>query len=337
MGCDSLITLELSIHNPDFFESDSTVCDSLFWPANGETYFSSDQLSFNETNIYGCDSTLLLNLTVNHSSTINNIVSACDSYYWSANGENYTSNGVYTQIFTNSHGCDSTLILNLSLNQSFSNVVEEKTCAPYYWPQSGQLYSESGFYSVSDSTSSGCDSTLTLHLEIEPIEITTQPEDAYVEIGKTATFNIQTTFQENEFQWQIKGNEGFVNIENVAPFMGVNSNTLKIEGVTLAQANLQFRCLISHLACTDTSQIADLNVSVLQASIYPNPNNGNFTLAVPKELTGSSARIYDNQGKLILKIIIDTQFTEFDLSNFASGGYQVVIPNIETIRLVITK
>ncbi len=105
-GCDSVITLELSIHNPDLIESDSTVCDSLFWPATGETYFSSEQLSFNATNIYGCDSTLVLNLTVNHSSNSSSDVSACDSYTWPANGDTYSVSGDYSATLASMQGCD---------------------------------------------------------------------------------------------------------------------------------------------------------------------------------------------------------------------------------------
>ncbi|HLW08657.1 MAG TPA: T9SS type A sorting domain-containing protein, partial [Marinilabiliaceae bacterium] len=336
-GCDSVITLQLSVHNPYFFESDLSVCDSLFWPATGETYFSSEQLSYYSTSVNGCDSTLILNLTVNESAHTSTDISACDSYSWPVNGENYTSDGVYTDVFTNSQGCDSSFTLNLSVNQSFLNTIEEKTCEPYYWPVSDEVYSETGLYTFNFISSTSCDSTFILNLEVEPIEITIQPEDVYVEVGNTATFAIQTEFQDTEYQWQIKGSEGFIDLENIAPYMGVTTELLEIKVVTPAQANAQFRCIVSNQACEEISQVAELKVSTLNASIYPNPNDGKFTLAIPEELIGSMAKVYDDQGKLVLKSIIENQFTEFDMYYLASGIYQVVIPEIETLRFIILR
>ena len=55
-----------------------------------------------------------LNLTINTSSSSNTDVIACDSYEW--NGETYTENGTYTYNTVNSFGCDSTAILNLTIN-----------------------------------------------------------------------------------------------------------------------------------------------------------------------------------------------------------------------------
>ena len=57
-----------------------------------------------------------LNLTINNSSIDTSTVVECDSYTW--NGNNYTSSGTYTWVGTNSNGCDSTVTLNLVLNNS---------------------------------------------------------------------------------------------------------------------------------------------------------------------------------------------------------------------------
>ena len=43
-------------------------------------------------------------------------MTACDSYTW--NGSTYTASGVYTFATTNAAGCDSTAILNLTINNS---------------------------------------------------------------------------------------------------------------------------------------------------------------------------------------------------------------------------
>ena len=67
-------------------------------------------------NIYGCDSLITINLTINNSSTSSSTVTACDSFDW--NGQTYTSSGTYTWTATNSVGCDSVATLNLTINNS---------------------------------------------------------------------------------------------------------------------------------------------------------------------------------------------------------------------------
>ena len=62
---------------------------------NGATYDSNVPLqSCNLTNVNGCDSTAVLNLTINNSDTSYTDVIACDSYEW--NGVVYDSSGVYS-------------------------------------------------------------------------------------------------------------------------------------------------------------------------------------------------------------------------------------------------
>ena len=53
-------------------------------------------------------------MIINRSSTSTDTTSACNSYLW--NGNSYTTSGIYSYTTNNSVGCDSTVILNLTLN-----------------------------------------------------------------------------------------------------------------------------------------------------------------------------------------------------------------------------
>ena len=75
-------------------------------------------------NAVGCDSTAILNLTINSSSSYTVSVSSCDSLHW--NGTTYTSSGSYTWTGTNAFGCDSTVLLNLTINNSSSSFREKR-------------------------------------------------------------------------------------------------------------------------------------------------------------------------------------------------------------------
>lgn len=62
----------------------------------------------------GCLSTDTVTVFVNESTSTTLNISAIDSY--TLNGQTYTASGNYTQIFTNAAGCDSLVILNLTLD-----------------------------------------------------------------------------------------------------------------------------------------------------------------------------------------------------------------------------
>ena len=124
-----------------------------------------------------------LQITVNQSpndSIVHNIIdSFCVDYI--LNGQTYTSAGSYTQTLTNSLGCDSTIILDLSqsiINLNIQttdescfaangeiNVMANGADSPYTYSLDGLVYSDSifdslssGTYNVSVSSSNGCTS-----------------------------------------------------------------------------------------------------------------------------------------------------------------------------------
>ncbi|KAI9438864.1 pectin lyase fold/virulence factor [Russula earlei] len=110
-GCDSIITLNLTINPP--FTSSTTInaCSAYTW--NGNTYTSSGVYTWQGSTAGGCDSIATLHLTiVQPTSSITNIA-AIASYTW--NGNTYTSSGSYVWHGTNAAGCDSTATLNLAI------------------------------------------------------------------------------------------------------------------------------------------------------------------------------------------------------------------------------
>ena len=77
-GCDSVVTLHLTVNQSTASSTPVTACDSYEW--NGTTYTASGTYTYNTTNAAGCDSTATLVLTVNQSTASSTPVTACDSY-----------------------------------------------------------------------------------------------------------------------------------------------------------------------------------------------------------------------------------------------------------------
>ena len=121
-GCDSIITLDLTIHSVGEFIDVQFACDSLTW-IDGITYYSST----NSPNIVypggsasGCDSIVTLNLTIGNNTNGIDAVTACDSYTW-IDGNTYlasTNTPTYTIFGGSTSGCDSTVELHLSVQYS---------------------------------------------------------------------------------------------------------------------------------------------------------------------------------------------------------------------------
>lgn len=115
-GCDSTITLDLTILNASTGSETATACTSFIWPTDGNTYTSSGVYTATLTNAAGCDSIVSLNLTINSSTASVTTETACDSYVWSADGTTYTTSGTYLATLVNSTGCDSIATLILTIN-----------------------------------------------------------------------------------------------------------------------------------------------------------------------------------------------------------------------------
>ena len=161
VGCDSLVTLDLTIINSDTTSSIVTSCDTYIW--NGVVYNSSGQYTNIFSSIYGCDSIVILDLSI--ISSISNFVAdtACDTYTW--DGVVYNSSGQYTNIYNSLNGCDSIVTLNLIINNSISTTLFTSACDTYIWD--GVSYSISGQYINVYNSINGCDSTVILNLTID--------------------------------------------------------------------------------------------------------------------------------------------------------------------------
>lgn len=139
-GCDSVVTLNLTINNSSTGIDNQTACDSFTW-LDGNTYTSNNNTAtFTETNSVGCDSVVTLNLIINNSTTTTDTQTACDSFTW-IDGNTYTSsNNTATFTETNSVGCDSIITLNLTINSINTSVTQtgsilssDEPGATYQW------------------------------------------------------------------------------------------------------------------------------------------------------------------------------------------------------------
>jgi hypothetical protein len=159
-GCDSIVTLELSILSTSFDSLYISVCDSFEW--RGHTYFQSGQYSDTLINVYGCDSILNLYLTIYSSSNSLQSQTACEQYVW--NGGTYFQSGTYIDTLVNASGCDSLATLQLTIHAPINDTVVQIVCDSIFW--NGMVINQSGAYTYTGFSQFGCDSIVTLLLTV---------------------------------------------------------------------------------------------------------------------------------------------------------------------------
>ena len=145
-GCDSVVTLNLTIINESFYSYAETVCDSYTSPS-GLIWDSSAVYSDTIPNAVGCDSVITIDLTVNYETFAEVIEVACFNYT-SPSGIYYETSGVYEDIIANAAGCDSVITIDLTINTVDISLVSENstitanaTNATFVWMDCDDDYS----------------------------------------------------------------------------------------------------------------------------------------------------------------------------------------------------
>ena len=68
--------------------------------------------------IYGADSIVTMDLTINNSISVTDSLVACDNVIW--NGIPYTTTGIYTQTFLTTQGCDSIVTMYITIHNTLN-------------------------------------------------------------------------------------------------------------------------------------------------------------------------------------------------------------------------
>ena len=268
-GCDSIITLDLTIHQSTSSTEDVVSCNSYFW--NGITYTESGTYSLNTTNVNGCDSTAILNLEIIEalSSSVTS-VSACNQYTW--NGTTYFESGMHMLVIPGITGCDSISTLLLTINTPTSSEENVVACDSYEW--NGQLYTEGGVYEFATVDQNGCDSLAVLNLDICDLDELSinGPDDVQVE--SITSYSVQSN-PSSTYQWSVSSLGTIVS--------GQGTNTISVEWSNIE--GLTSICVTETNSCSNITCIGDtlcLDVEVLKPSgiseydanyinVYPNP------------------------------------------------------------------
>ena len=238
--------------------------------------------------------------------------SACDTFTW-INDVTYTESiDTATYTLTNEMGCDSIITLNLTLNNSTTEIDTIIACNQYTWID-GNTYTESNntaTYLL--TTSNGCDSLVTLNLTLNSVNTEVIQDGEILSVSEIDAI----------YQW--------VNCPEMTPIEDATDQTFEIE------SNGNYAVIVTKEDCSDTSDcstIMDLGTSnpsfLNNVSVYPNPFKNSFLIDLGKQYDNifidlkdlNQRTVYKHHYKYDQKIIIE--------ENFPNGFYTLIIETEE--------
>ena len=172
---------------------------------------------------------------------------------------------------------------------------------------------------------------------------------------------ISTPTQSQNIQWQNNPlNNGWQNVPNNTNYSGGTTNTLTVSNVQLSNHNQPFRVIASSGNCTDTSNVATIQIAdtcITNVIVYdtllttvtdtlvinttlslPAPNNENTILIYPNPasdhitidngnytaMAGYTIRIENNAGQEVFQSAINQQQFYVDLTTWTGNGLYFV-------------
>ena len=172
-GCDSTVTIDLVFNNNTTGNENYTGCsgDGYAVVVNGVTYDESNPSGTESmSNIFGCDSTISIDLTFNSPSTGSEVHVGCngDGYAVTVNGIIYNeANPTGIETLSNINGCDSVVSIELTFNSSITGNENYTGCLGdgYSIDVNGTTYDEANPTGTETLTAvAGCDSIVSVNL-----------------------------------------------------------------------------------------------------------------------------------------------------------------------------
>ena len=323
---------------------------SFYWDKTQQTYTEDtyDEIILADPQ-GGCDIKYRLNLKFHQEYYDEQTVTECDSYYWPVNGQYYSQSTHQVMTYENGGGslfnCDSIHILNLTINHSYEGTkTVNNQCDEYIWDFGWNNESYSYTNDHSDNiwtrtipTVHGCDSTVTLRLQIDHSPNFPEVEGkGWVVGGSEFQYNIEKYWVETPSEsthlteWYFS-DPGF-NRWQLVPY-GLNNDSCLLYIFTFEKDSIEL-CAKTQGPCGEFSHSKWIHCSFhgvpenptqLHAEIFPNPNEGEMTFAFDNMAGTTRISVFDVTGALVDQFELlnssDHQTHRYQASHLPPGAY----------------
>ncbi|GIV34144.1 MAG: hypothetical protein KatS3mg031_1679 [Chitinophagales bacterium] len=169
-GCDSIVVTRLTFLLPVQVYQSVSICEGESYYAGGNWQTTSGVYYDTLTAYNGCDSIITTHLTVLQSSVFQYSVAICAGETYFAAGQYQTEAGTYYDTFISHNGCDSVVLTLLAVLPVQGSFTEIFICEGEQVFVGGAWQTESGYYTDTLSALNGCDSILTTHVTVMPVQ-----------------------------------------------------------------------------------------------------------------------------------------------------------------------
>ncbi len=165
-GCDSIVTVYLTVVPLITNSISETICEGTSTTFGSQTLSASGTYTELFTTGTGCDSLVTMYLFV--TPTIVNSISAviCQGQSYTLGAQTLTATGNYSEMFTTPTGCDSLVQLFLTVSDALESTIADSICIGETYVHGTQSLTVSGIYTENFPNAQGCDSLVTLELEV---------------------------------------------------------------------------------------------------------------------------------------------------------------------------
>ena len=308
-GCDSIITLNLTVIPTQFIIED-TICTGSSYVLGTQTLTQTGTYLETFQNTMGCDSVVLLGLTVTNPFDTTYSTTVCDNPYMFGT-QTITLNGTYTEVFQTGSGCDSTVTLNITFGNANDTTIVAEICQGETYVFGTQSLTTTGSYSEVFSTAGGCDSTVNLTLSVKATPLITITENNGDLVSSNGT----------AYQWLLNG-------DTIQGATGAN--------YTPTSNGVYSVITTAFNGCNGTGTYNLQNVSVeelLQSSVsvVPNPSKGLVTISASDNV---SIIVYNIIGEVVYSNNEITKTHVLDLTQNERGVYMVKITDSNNTTVV---
>jgi len=270
-GCDSLVILNLALLPTVENTISETICIGSVMDFAGQMLTESGTYNTTLTGANGCDSLLILNLTVADSAQTIINQTICEGSTYDFNGRSLSITGIYRDTLATINGCDSFIVLNLQTSDRYETEMNKVICEGESMNFNGRNITISGTYRDTFVAINGCDSLVALNLNVATISFTAI--QAEICQGGSMNFNGQVLSETGTYLDTLQGVSGCdslieLSLRLTAPLESVEERTI-CAGDTVNFYNFVLTTTNTYMVMLQTADGCDsmviMNLQVLDA------------------------------------------------------------------------
>ena len=170
-GCDSIVQYDLTITKaPEETRAPVTICSGDSYPLGDKVFTTSGPKQVFIRELDSCFTSVRFDLIVKDPIETPIIVTRCDNdppfAIWDTIA---TETSIFSRVFTAADGCDSTVIVDLTVLPSLDTLLFDTLCAEDVYPIGDTIFAATGthIYVFEEGSVNGCDSTVTVDLLVK--------------------------------------------------------------------------------------------------------------------------------------------------------------------------